>query len=82
MKVNPKLYYQNAKIIRDDQFFFHVVAYDKLIFTDSPDIYQMPGKTIYVTTPNHLPESTKHLTTINQPNGKPTFEVGELTNED
>ncbi|OGD86310.1 hypothetical protein A2164_00670, partial [Candidatus Curtissbacteria bacterium RBG_13_35_7] len=55
MKVNPKLYYQNAKIIRDDQFFFHVVAYDKLIFTDSPDIYQMPGKTIYVTTPNHLP---------------------------
>ena len=81
MHIDPKNYFQNAKVIRDDQFFYHVQSYGKLIFTPNTNDYNLPGKTLFVTTPGNLARKSKYLQTINQLDGKPVFDIGEVTNE-
>jgi 4-amino-4-deoxy-L-arabinose transferase-like glycosyltransferase len=81
MKADPKKYYQTATITRDNQFFYHVDSFDKLIFTESPSSYNLPGKTVFITTPGGLPASAFLLKTINRLDGKPVFDIGETINE-
>ncbi len=81
MKIDPKNYYQHASVSRDDQFFYHVNSFDKLIFSNSPTSYALPGKTIFVTTPGNLPTNTKLLETVSQLDQKPVFDIGETVNE-
>lgn len=81
MKIEPQKFYQTASIIRDNQFFYNVNSFDKLIFTGTPSSFILPGKTIYVTTPGGLPENALFLKTINKLDGKPVFDIGEIINE-
>lgn len=81
MKIDPKTYYQTANVTRDNQFFYHVNSFDKLIFTGNPSSYKLSGKTIFVTTPGGLPPSALPLKTINQLDGKPVFDIGETISE-
>lgn len=81
MKIDPRKYYQNANVTRDNQFFYHVNAFDKFIFAENPNSYDLKGKTVIVTTPSGLPANAHFLNTINQLDGKPVFDIGEIINE-
>ncbi|KKR49467.1 MAG: hypothetical protein UT84_C0026G0007 [Candidatus Curtissbacteria bacterium GW2011_GWA1_40_16] len=81
MKMDPKTYYKKASVSRDEQFFYHVNSFDKLIFAGIPSDYNLPGKTIFITTPGALPKKAYLLKTINQLDGKPVFDIGETINE-
>ena len=56
-------------------------SFDKLIFAGIPSDYNLPGKTIFITTPGALPKKAYLLKTINQLDGKPVFDIGETINE-
>jgi len=81
MNFDPKNYYQNAIVLRDDQFFYKVKSFDKLIFTPSTNDYNLAGKTLFITTPGNLPRKSKFLKTIKRLDGSPVFDIGEVINE-
>lgn len=80
LQVDPREYWQSAKVVRDQFFFLDVELFDKFIFSNSPQDTRLPGKTIYVTTDGGQPSGSQLLSTINQLDGKEVFRISAITN--
>ena len=77
MKYNPNTYQKVSDVERDEQFFLHVKSFDKFVFLDTE-----PGpvkqNSLYVVSPNNLPEGATRIKTIYNIEGNPVFDIGIL----
>jgi len=77
MKYDPNLYQKVSDVERDEQFFLHVKSFDKFVFIDTE-----PGpvkqNSLYVLSPNNLPEGATRVKTIYNLEGNPVFDIGIL----
>jgi len=74
MQVDPKEYWQNSKIIRDQFYFYDVDGFGKINFGGSVD--ETKSNTLYVLDPDHLPSGARKIETIRNLKGKPVFDIG------
>ncbi|OGC48462.1 hypothetical protein A2W32_04835 [candidate division WWE3 bacterium RBG_16_37_10] len=77
MKYDPDIYQKVSRVERDEQFFLHVKSFDKFVFLNTE-----PGpikkNSLYVQSPNNLPEGAKKIKTIYNLEGDPVFDIGIL----
>lgn len=74
MQVDPKEYWQNSKIIRDQFYFYDVDGFGKINFGGSVD--ETKSNTLYVLDPGQLPSGARKIETIRNLGGKPVFDIG------
>jgi len=75
-KYDPNLYWQTAKVTRDEFYFIDVESFDKFLFSDNPNQYSLTGKTLYVVRPGELSVEAQKVASINDLSGKQVFEIG------
>ena len=74
MQVDPKEYWQNSQIIRDQFYFYDVDGFGKINFGGSAS--ETSSNTLYVLDPDHLPSGARKIETIRNLGGKPVFDIG------
>ena len=74
MKVDPRSYWQNGKVTRDEFYFYDVAGFDKIKFGE--DISESESTTLYVIDPGHLPEGVRKIKSVNNLVGRPVFDIG------
>ena len=75
-KYDPKLFWQTAKITRDQFYFLDVEGFDKFSFTNDQSESNFKGKTIFIVSTGELPTDAKKVASIYNLRGDQAFEVG------
>ena len=75
-KYDPKLFWQTAKITRDQFYFLDVEGFDKFSFTNDQSESNFKGKTLFIVSPGELPTDAKKVASIYNLRGDQAFEVG------
>jgi len=76
MQIDPRNYWQNSKVTRDEFYFYEVDGFDKIDFGESAS--QVKSNTLYVLDPGHLPKDATKIKTITNLKGNPVFDIGIL----
>ena len=75
MKYDPNEYQKISEIERDEQFFLHVKSFDKFVFPDA-EPESVKRNSLYILSPNNLPEGATRVKTIYDLEGNPVFDIG------
>ena len=78
MKYDPIKYWNNAKIIKDQFFFFDVASFDKFHFSNAPLDEKIEGKKLYIVAPGQLPKNAQDIEEVRDPNGQTVLEIGTV----
>lgn len=79
MQFDPRQFWQNSNVEKDQFRFINVNGFDKFIFTEDHQTMSMNGKTLYISKPGQLPQNAQKLKTINKLDNSPVFDIGEVT---
>ena len=75
MKYDPDKYQKVSEVERDEQFFLHVKSFDKFVFPDA-EPESVKRNSLYILSPNNLPEGATRVKTIYDLEGNPVFDIG------
>src|SRR3989304_10004445 len=75
MKYDPDKYQKVSEVERDEQFFLRVKSFDKFVFPDAEPV-SVKRNSLYILSPNNLPEGATRVKTIYDLEGNPVFDIG------
>lgn len=74
MQIDPRNFWQNSTVTRDEFYFYDVADFDKIFFGKEVD--ESNPNTLYVVDPGHLPSGAKKIETISSLKEESVFEIG------
>lgn len=78
MKYDPVKYWNNAKVTKDQFFFYDVAGFDKFHFSNAPLDEKIDGKKLYVVAPGQLPKNAQDIEEVRDINGQIVLEIGRV----